>query len=62
MDTETLKSLAELRYAFILIAWLMRSNLSLVERLRSLQDRFLTHLESDIDALRKDENEDIKPH
>jgi len=58
MDTETLKSLAELGYAFILIAWLMRSNLSLIERLRNMQDRYLTHLESDISALRGDEKKE----
>lgn len=53
MDTETLKSLAELGYAFILIAWLMRSIISLTARLRETQDRYLSHLESDIQSLRE---------
>jgi len=55
MDTETLKSLAELGYAFILIAWLMRTNLSLTQRLRDIQDRFFTHLETDIKDARDDD-------
>jgi len=53
VDTETLKSLAELGYAFILIAWLMRTNLSLTQRLRDIQDRFFTHLEADIKDVRE---------
>jgi len=54
MDTETLKSLAELGYAFILIAWLMKSSISLEARKKEIEDRFIKHLEGDIDALRDD--------
>lgn len=53
MDPETLKSLAELGYAFILIAWLMRTNLSLTQRLRDIQDRFFSHLEEDVKDARE---------
>lgn len=56
MDTEALKSLAELGYAFILIAWLMTSHKDLKQRLRDTQDRYVSHLEKDIEVLRDDDN------
>lgn len=58
MDTETLKSIAELGYAFILIAWLMSSSKNLDARKKEIEDRFLKHLEDDIHSLRSEDTKD----
>lgn len=51
MEVELVKSIAELGYAMVLIAWLMTSYKDVKQRLRDTQDDFISHLESDISKL-----------
>jgi len=54
IDTQLIASLAELGSTALLIYWLMRSDLSRTERLRETQDKFLEHLQEDINLERQD--------